>query len=127
MAAPPYIETTTLPTTVPIGSSDALARDVAGILSESLPLQAIVLFGSRARGNARADSDIDLLLITGPAVVGQAARDALYRRACELLWHIKTPIDLLVCSPEQVARWRSVPAHVIGRAVLEGQVLYGQF
>lgn len=127
MSAPPEILTTTATGALPTGSPEALPTELARILSASLPLQAIVLFGSHARGDARADSDIDLLLVAAPSVVGQAARDALYRRACELLWRVKTPIDLLVCSQEQVAQWRTASAHVIGRAAREGQVLYGQF
>ena len=42
----------------------AAIREVAARLKHDLPVGRVVLFGSKARGTARADSDIDLLVLT---------------------------------------------------------------
>ncbi len=44
---------------------DSRALAVAQAVHEALEPEAVILFGSRARGDYRADSDIDLLLIVG--------------------------------------------------------------
>lgn len=41
----------------------AVAR-AAGILRERFPVERVILFGSKARGDDQADSDIDLLVLT---------------------------------------------------------------
>ncbi len=42
----------------------AVLRKVAARLKHDLPVDRVVLFGSKARGSAEADSDIDLLVLT---------------------------------------------------------------
>jgi predicted nucleotidyltransferase len=44
-------------------------------MNEALPLKAVYLFGSHARGDARPDSDVDLCLVAeGAAAQLEAAR-----------------------------------------------------
>jgi predicted nucleotidyltransferase len=103
---------------------ELLRRMVEIIVREADP-QAIILFGSRARGDARPDSDIDLLVIErepfgpGRSRIKEAAR--LYRA----LGDLPAPKDLLVYSRDEVAVRRSAPSHVVARACREGRVLYG--
>lgn len=42
----------------------AAVLEAAGILADHLPVERVVLYGSKARGDDRADSDIDLLILT---------------------------------------------------------------
>ncbi len=97
----------------------ALAEMIRRILAVGDP-QKIVLFGSRARGDARADSDYDLLLVE-PSVLPRHKRAARYRRALTGLAGAK---DILVWTPEEVAQWRDVPNAFVTAAVQEGVVLY---
>lgn len=85
--------------------------------------QKIVLFGSRARGDARPDSDYDLLLIE-PSDQPRYRRAARYRRALVGLASAK---DILVWTPEEVAEWREVPNAFMTAALSEGMVLYEQW
>ena len=48
----------------------AAIREVAARLKHDLPVGRVVLFGSKARGTAGADSDIDLLVLTTCPVTG---------------------------------------------------------
>ena len=104
----------------PDWTADAtLAEMIRRILAVGEP-QKIVLFGSRARGDARADSDYDLLLVE-PSVLPRHKRAARYRRALTGLAGAK---DILVWTPEEVAQWRDVPNAFVTAAVQEGVVLY---
>ncbi|MBF0497038.1 MAG: nucleotidyltransferase domain-containing protein [Deltaproteobacteria bacterium] len=41
----------------------------AGILKERFPVDEVILYGSKARGDDHADSDIDLLIITSRPIL----------------------------------------------------------
>jgi len=97
----------------------SLKEMVHRILATGNP-QKIILFGSRARGDARPDSDYDLLLIE-LSDQPRYRRAARYRRALAGLAAAK---DILVWTPEEVAEWREVPNAFITAALSEGVVLY---
>jgi predicted nucleotidyltransferase len=82
--------------------------------------QKIILFGSRARGDARPDSDYDLLAIES-SDLPRHKRATRYRRALVGVCPAK---DILVWTPEEVAEWRNVPNAFITTALREGIVLY---
>ena len=80
----------------------------------------IVLFGSRARGDARPDSDVDLLVI-------KDSDEPAYRRAqraYRALSDLGVPKDIIWRTPAEVEEWSSVPNYVTTRALGEGKVLY---
>jgi uncharacterized protein len=97
----------------------SLQEMIRRILATGNP-QKIILFGSRARGDARPDSDYDLLLIE-PSDLPRYKRAARYRRALIGLAPAK---DILVWTPEEVAEWRDVPNAFITSVVREGLVLH---
>jgi predicted nucleotidyltransferase len=79
----------------------------------------VVLFGSRARGGAGAESDYDVLVIE-PAVENLAVESARLRGELD---ELRTPIDVVVVA-EDVARRRAVVrGTVVDRALREGRVL----
>lgn len=100
-------------------TDDTLAEMIRRILAVGTP-QKIVLFGSRARGDAYADSDYDLLLVES-SELPRYKRAARYRRA---LTGLAVAKDILVWTPEEIAEWRDVPNAFVTEAVQEGIVLY---
>jgi uncharacterized protein len=90
-------------------------------LAEAAQPQRIVLFGSHARGDARDDSDLDLLVIEGQ-VPDRAKEMVRLRRA---LRPLRIPVDVLVASVEEVARYAGEPGHVLYWALKDGRVVYG--
>lgn len=77
----------------------------------------VIVFGSRARGDASSDSDLDLLVIE-PEV---SDRSAEMVRLSNLLGRQLIPADVMVLSREQYERQSAVPNTVAWRAGREGR------
>ncbi len=98
---------------------DIIDEMVRRIVSGFDPEQ-IVLFGSHARGDADADSDVDLLVVM--RVDGSKRKAAT---AIDLaLWGIEAPADILVVTPEEIERYRDAVGAIIYPALREGKILY---
>ena len=78
------------------------------------------MFGSYARGNFGADSDLDLLVIV-PGVKELRQESIRVRRA---LRGLLVPVDLVLATPEQIQRLGNVAGLVYRTALNEGKVLY---
>jgi predicted nucleotidyltransferase len=81
----------------------------------------IVLFGSRARGDARPDSDLDLLILED-SELPRYERSPRYYHVLTGLFPAK---DIVVYTPEEVKEWSDVPNAFVTAALREGKVLYG--
>lgn len=97
----------------------ALGRAVDRIASQFDP-DKIILFGSRTRGQETPDSDADLLVVM--AVNGSRRQQAVQIDLA--LTGIRIPIDLLVVTPDDLAKHRETAGTIIHEAVHEGKVLY---
>lgn len=79
----------------------------------------VILFGSHAREDARAGSDLDFLVIE-PTVPDRHAEMVRLRSA---LHDLRRPIDVLVDSEAQVEEWGGAPGTALHAALSEGRVL----
>lgn len=84
----------------------------------------VILFGSHARGDARPDSDYDLLIVQPVTAAVHQSRWEELRRLREALRSLPLAKDLLLFRPAEFDYWRDSLNHVVGRAVREGIVLY---
>ena len=102
--------------------TEALLQTVVNrILSVGAPEQ-IILFGSRARGDARPDSDLDLLIIEE----SNLPRFERSPRYYGVLADVFPSKDILVYTPAEVDEWRGVPNALTTVALREGRVLYAR-
>ena len=89
-------------------------------IGQRLPAERVVLFGSYAQGEASEDSDIDLLVVAKTTLL-PSQRYAAVRR---LLADYPAAFDIVVKTPEEYERWRSVVNHIVYFADKYGKVLY---
>ena len=80
----------------------------------------IILFGSYARGTVTEDSDVDLLVVADTDLPPRE-RYAAVRR---LVADVPVSFDIVVKTPEEYARWRSVVNHIVYFADKYGRILY---
>jgi uncharacterized protein len=97
-----------------------LLDEIIRRLVKALDPDRIILFGSRARGDARPDSDIDLLIIKDTPEPGYRRAIPAYRA----LSGMRVPKDIIWRTPAEVEDWSSVPTYVTTRALKEGKILY---
>jgi predicted nucleotidyltransferase len=78
---------------------DLIAYIVEKIVRGVAP-ERIILFGSRARGEASATSDLDIFVIQD----GRQTNREVRRQIEAMLWGRRFSMDLIVRRPEEVAR-----------------------
>jgi predicted nucleotidyltransferase len=82
----------------------------------------IILFGSYAKGAARPDSDVDLLIV-------MPVRGSRRKKAVEIgvaLHDIEVAKDVIVVTPEEFEWRKDVIGTIEWPAVREGQLLYAR-
>ena len=102
-----------------------LQQMVDTIVREVSP-EVIILFGSRARGDARADSDVDLLIVETEPFSPQRSRRKEAARLYIALKGLNISTDILLYSRDEFEQWKNSTSHVIGRAIREGKILHGR-
>lgn len=100
-------------------TDDLLTEMVRSIRKVGDPIK-IVLFGSRARGDARPASDIDILIVE-ESDLPRYKRAPRYLRALVGIFPSK---DIVVWTPAEIEEWAGVPHAFITTALREGKVLY---
>jgi predicted nucleotidyltransferase len=80
----------------------------------------LILFGSRARGDARPDSDVDLLVVL-PDAPDKRAVAVEIRRA---LHDLPVGKDVIVTTPEEIAVRGDLVGSVLRPALREGKVIF---
>jgi predicted nucleotidyltransferase len=101
-------------------NTDRVIGSVVDLIVRCVDPQMVILFGSAARGCARSDSDVDVL------VVGHF-REPKPLRARELkglLSSLAIHVDLHVRTPEELELERCQPFSLVQTAVQYGTLLY---
>jgi predicted nucleotidyltransferase len=100
-----------------------IRKMVDTIVREADP-DTVILFGSRARGDARPDSDVDLLIVEREPFSPQHSRRQETARLYLALRKLAISKDLLLYSREEFEQLKDSPHHIVGRAQREGLVLH---
>ena len=98
---------------------EIIAEMTRRIVERFDPLQ-VILFGSHARGDAHADSDVDLLVVfphvensrtTAVAILSELRGSGVAK-------------DIVVTTPDEIAAWGKLIGTVLEPALREGRILY---
>lgn len=104
------------------------ARDLAGrvvfALRQAVPVEEVWLFGSCARGDARSDSDLDLLVVLADDH-GLARPNLACFKAVNHLPDVP-PADVLAISKSRWEQERAHPFGLFGEAAEQGICLYAK-
>jgi predicted nucleotidyltransferase len=92
------------------------------LVNDPRPL-AILPFGSRARGQGRPDSDLDLIVIVPDGKTDYGS----WERLSEAVRGLRVPVDLIVYSQTQARRWARLPANPLRDALDLGLQVPGDF
>ncbi len=102
---------------------DEAIRQIRDHIVEACNPEAIILFGSVARGEAGPESDLDLLVIM-ELPSGRTNRDQV-RELSDLFPDRLIPMDLIVLTPEQYREGQRLLGHIARVASKEGVRIYG--
>lgn len=93
-------------------------------MNRALPLRAVYLFGSYARGEAGPDSDVDLCLVAE----GAERQLAAAQRFREAIWDIeeKPSLTLVPIAPQRLEEKKAIDDHFFGTVLSEGVLLAAQ-
>ncbi|MFN9695417.1 MAG: nucleotidyltransferase domain-containing protein [Synechococcaceae cyanobacterium] len=111
----------------PVPTIDADLEEVRKALAAVEPQsKRLLLFGSRARDEARPDSDIDLLVVMPQATLTPLERQQALRslRAVLRPLPLRVAVDLVVVGYEDAQRLSGSRWHVVARALREGKELH---
>lgn len=107
---------------------DRRVHRVARVVAQAARPLSLYLFGSRARGDYRPDSDIDLLMVMrrpcNPQTYGQADVDA--RRVIRSVYGRALDLDLLAQTQRKCLTMAYARNHVVRQARREGVLMYGE-
>lgn len=107
------------PHTMSVTVDETLIAEAGRRLAKAAPDADIILFGSRARGEAHPDSDLDLLVIEPEFRL----RGKEYARLRKELRGLDVAVDLLVYRRSEAEKWRDVPGTFLYDVLREGRVL----
>jgi len=104
-------------------TDEVLERMVEAIVREVDP-EEIWLFGSRARGEAREHSDVDLLVIEREPFTEGKKRWQHLSRLYDLAAERRLPVDILLYSQDEANRWGGHAGHILGTVLHDGRRIY---
>ena len=100
--------------------SEVILREVVSRIRRTVRPDRIVLFGSRATGRARRDSDYDILVVRESRVPRYRRSRAIYAALAD----VPAEVEVVVYTPREIREWRDVPKAFVTAALREGKVLY---
>lgn len=100
--------------------SNKKIKEVVKRIVNNINPEKIILFGSYATGNFDFDSDLDILVV-------KETEEPRHRRGRKIKRHLrglKTPIDIIVCTSEEIEKHKDISSSLIKNILEEGEILY---
>lgn len=94
--------------------------DVVQKIVKNVHPEKVILFGSCARGDRSAESDLDILVIKESALRRDRRAKEIYRLLADRMF----PLDIIVYTPEEVERYAKLSGSFVKDVVEHGEVVY---
>ena len=104
-------------------TTEDVLPEIVRLLVDEFDPEEIILFGSRAWGEPKPDSDYDLMVIITSSQEKPTRRAT---RGYRCLQEIEIPIDLLVKTRGEFDRFSGVAASLEAEITRRGRILYGR-
>ncbi|TEU12997.1 MAG: nucleotidyltransferase domain-containing protein [Anaerolineales bacterium] len=103
------------------GRSQRLQAIVETIVQVARP-ERVILFGSRAKGTARGESDYDFLVVVRGIRNGREVSRRIYRALLDR--KVGAAVDVVVVDAGTLEQHRESPFYIYRQALQEGRVFY---
>ena len=100
-------------------AEDTIGRAGRALIDAASAPAKVILFGSRARGDANDRSDFDFLVVEREV----ADRFAETARLGRVLGRLLIPADVVVVSKQYAEKWALVPGRLVHEAMSRGTVI----
>ncbi|MEM5828359.1 MAG: nucleotidyltransferase domain-containing protein [Candidatus Aenigmatarchaeota archaeon] len=87
----------------------------------NIEIDKIILFGSRARGDYREDSDYDLLIVTKEKLEREKERKFKIEISLKVVNELECAIDIFVYSKEEFEKYKNTYGSLLGIANYYGK------
>ena len=114
------------PETQPTAAPDPIGLAVAGVAQQAAEPNTVILFGSRARGDHRPDSDVDLLVIFRK---DNATATSRIKQAVKAYFADNPPevgVDIVPIEKNRFEYSRRARNHVAAQALRDGIIMSGE-
>ena len=103
-----------------VATESTVLEELTRRIVDKVDPEKLILLSSRARGEAREDSDYDIL------IVAESSEPRWSRTipAIHSLIEIDESVDMIWWTRVEIEEWSEVRSHLITRAMSEGRVLY---
>lgn len=112
-------------TQAPVTSIEERLSGMAAAIRQLIPAAEVRLFGSRARGEAGPDSDVDLLITAPDAWLASRDRFALLADLWGVVAQPDLSVDLVLHSRSEAARRAQQAGSLVQEALRDGVLLNG--
>ena len=104
--------------------SEQLIEEMVQAIVDEVDPRWVYLFGSYARRNDTANSDVDLLVVEDQQFGPDCNRWSELKRIRRALRPFRIPKDILVYSRDEFEKWQDSVNHIVAHAVRKGRLLY---
>lgn len=99
---------------------DSTLKKAIEIIIQSVDPDKIILFGSRAKGDNKKDSDYDICVIKKDVSHRRKVAQQIYR----FLYSVGVPVDIIVETPEKFEELKDNPFMIYKEISKSGRVVY---
>ncbi|MFQ5589290.1 MAG: nucleotidyltransferase domain-containing protein [Nitrospiria bacterium] len=101
----------------------SITKKIVNTIVESVYPEKVILFGSRAKGNYRKDSDYDFIIIKSGVKNEREVSRRIYRALFDN--NIRIAVDIIVVDSDKLEKNKDNPYLIYSWALKEGEIVYG--